>query len=164
LDILSQLGGDAFYRRPSAKGKTCCVQPVGVNKLGTIIKRMCKEAGLDSYFSNHSGKRTCATVLYQAGVPEQEIMARTGHHSVVSVRKYKRPSTEMLKDISNILEPAQGLEGVAKKIKRETDAGSLEKIKPESQSGCSTSSSKDIVFNGCVLNFSPGSNLGMKEN
>jgi hypothetical protein len=33
-----------------------------------------------------------------------------------------------------------------------------------SQSGGSTSSSKDIVFNGCVLNFSPRSNLGMKEN
>ena len=95
LDILSQLGGDAFYRRPSAKGKTFCVQPVGVNKLGTIIKRMCKEAGLDSYFSNHSGKRTCATDLYQAGVPEQEIMARTRHRSVKSARKYKRPSTEM---------------------------------------------------------------------
>jgi hypothetical protein len=57
-----------------------------------------------------------------------------------------------------------GLEGVAKQNKRETDAGSLEKIKPESQSGCSTSSSKDIVFNGCVLNFSPRSNYKEKKN
>jgi hypothetical protein len=43
--------------------------------------------------------------LYQAGVSEQEIMNRTGHRSVESVRKYKRASNDMLKDISNILEP-----------------------------------------------------------
>ena len=63
------------------------------------------EAGIEGYYTNHSGKRTCATTLYQAGVSEQEIMNRTGHRSVESVRKYKRASNDMLKDISNILEP-----------------------------------------------------------
>lgn len=53
------------------------------------------------FFTNHSGKRTS---LYQAGIPEQEIMSRTGHRSVESVRKYKRPSSEMLKDVSSVLE------------------------------------------------------------
>lgn len=66
------------------------------------------EAGIPGYYTNHSGKRTLATTLYQAGVPEQEIMEKTGHRSVESVRKYKRkykrPSTEMLKEISNLLE------------------------------------------------------------
>ncbi len=78
------------------------------------MKNMCDKAGIPGFFSNHSGKRTCATALYQAGVPEQEIMERTGHRSIESVRKYKRPSEEMLRDISNALEPN---EPVSKKAK-----------------------------------------------
>lgn len=31
-------------------------------------------------------------------------MSRTGHWSVESVRTYKRPSSEMLKDVSSVLE------------------------------------------------------------
>lgn len=50
-------------------------------------------------------KRTLTTTRCQAGVPEQEIMERTNHLLMDSVRKYKRPSTEMLIDISNLLEP-----------------------------------------------------------
>jgi integrase len=45
---------------------------------------------IEGYYTNHSGKGTCATTLYQAGVPEQEIMNRTGHRSVESARKYKK--------------------------------------------------------------------------
>uniref|UniRef100_K1Q0J7 Uncharacterized protein n=3 Tax=Magallana TaxID=2171616 RepID=K1Q0J7_MAGGI len=41
-------------------------------------------------------------------------MERTGHRSIESVRKYKRPSEEMLRDISNALEPN---EPVSKKAK-----------------------------------------------
>lgn len=69
------------------------------------MKTMFSEAGIPGYYTNHSGKHTLATTLYQAGVPKQEIMERKGHRSVESVRKYKRPSSEMLKDISNLLEP-----------------------------------------------------------
>ena len=44
-------------------------------------------------------------------------MNRTGHCSVEIVRKYKRASTEMLKTISNILEP-----GSSKRVKtKETE-------------------------------------------
>ena len=75
---------------------------------------MCEEGGLDGNFTNHSGKRTCATALYQAGVEEQEIMNRTGHRSIESVRQYKRSSDEMLKEISSVLEP--------KRVKTEASA------------------------------------------
>ena len=87
------------------------------------MKTMCTEAGIEGYFTNHSGKRTCATTLYQRGVPEQEIMNRTGHRSVESVRKYKRASDEMLKDISNILEPTGN---ICKKIKPEDSKETFE--------------------------------------
>lgn len=65
---------------------------------------MCTEANIPGFFTNHSGKRTCATSLYQAGIPEQEIMRRTGHRSVESIRQYKRPSSEMLHEVSGALE------------------------------------------------------------
>ncbi|CAG2250785.1 unnamed protein product [Mytilus edulis] len=110
LNIVRDLNGTAFYRRPLDKGSIKFgEQSVGVNQSSNIMKTMCAEAGIDGYFTNHSGKRTCATTLYQAGVPEQEIMNRTGHRSVESVRKYKRASSEMLKDISIILEPSESM-------------------------------------------------------
>ncbi|CAC5366376.1 unnamed protein product [Mytilus coruscus] len=68
--------------------------------------------GKDQNYIAFSGR---ASKTYKAGVPEQEIMNRTGHRSVESVRKYKRASTEMLMDISNILEPG----GPPKKCKLE---------------------------------------------
>ncbi|KAK3097701.1 hypothetical protein FSP39_012266 [Pinctada imbricata] len=104
LASIPPAAGDAFYRRPLAnRGENgelrFSSQPIGVNKLSYIIKNMSTEAGISGFFTNHSGKRTCATALYQACSPEQEIMSRTGHRSVESVRKYKRPSSEMLKDV-----------------------------------------------------------------
>ncbi|XP_061187163.1 uncharacterized protein LOC133195333 [Saccostrea echinata] len=112
IEIITKCGESrAFYRRALENGPDnelrFSQQAIGVNKLAAIMKTMFLEAGIPGYFTNHSGKRTLATTLYQAGVPEQEMMERTGHRSVESVRKYKRPSTDMLKDISNLLEPQQ---------------------------------------------------------
>ena len=45
--------------------------------------------------TSHSGKRTCVTQLYMAGVDEQEIMQRTGHRSEKSVQKYKVALSEI---------------------------------------------------------------------
>ena len=56
-------------------------QVVGVNKLKNMMEIICERGGLKGNYSNHSGKRTCATQLYMAGVDEQEIMSRTGHRS-----------------------------------------------------------------------------------
>lgn len=75
-----------FYRR-ALEGRKFSKQCIGVNKLSTMMKSMCEEGGLSGNFTNHSGKRTCATALYQAGVEEQKIMARTGHRSIESVRQ-----------------------------------------------------------------------------
>lgn len=56
------------------------------------------------FFADHSGKRTCATSSYQADIQEQSIISRTGHQSLESVRKYRGPFNEMLKDVSSVLE------------------------------------------------------------
>ncbi|CAG2226667.1 unnamed protein product [Mytilus edulis] len=73
LNIVRDLDGTAFYRRPLDKGSIKFgEQSVGVNKLSNIMKTMCAEAGIDGYFTNNSGKRTCATTLYQTRNNEQD--------------------------------------------------------------------------------------------
>lgn len=78
---------------------------MGINKLKSFMRVSCTEGGLHGNYSNHSGKRTCATQLYLSGVEEQQIMNRTGHRSQAGVRKYKRSSAEMEANVSKILDP-----------------------------------------------------------
>ena len=86
IACISDEESDRFYRRPLENGENgelrFSIQPMGVNKSSSLMEDMCVMAGIPGYFSNHYGKRMCATALYQAGVPEQEIMGRTGHRSV----------------------------------------------------------------------------------
>lgn len=102
------LGGGSFYRRPLA-GLPIRVgaQLVGVNNLKTIIKVICARGGLKGNNTNYSGKRTCATQLYMAGVDEQEIMERTGHRSEKSVRKYKTANSTILGKVAAVLDPPE---------------------------------------------------------
>ena len=59
--------------------------PVGRNTLGNTVKRMCEEAGTESYFTNHSLRATTATRGLEKGIPEKLIMERTGHRTVLIV-------------------------------------------------------------------------------
>lgn len=78
----------AFYRRP-LNGDSIRHSPpsLGINKLKTLVKTICAKAGLTGNFTNHSGKRPCATQVYMyiAGIDEQEIMKRTGNRSEKAV-------------------------------------------------------------------------------
>ena len=69
------------------------------------MKEITGKPGLVGNFTYHSGKRTCATQLYQAGVDEQEIMSRTGHRSETAVRKYKRSNSVLMENVSKVLDP-----------------------------------------------------------
>ena len=98
-----------FYRKPlnpdGSQKLRYGKQPLGINKLGGLMEEMCEKGDLIGNFSNHSGKRTCATSLYRAGVDEQEIMERTGHRSTAAVRAYKTSSGNIQKRVSNVLNP-----------------------------------------------------------
>ena len=79
------------------------VIPVGVNTLGTIVSRICSAAGFVGFYSSRSLRATCATRLFNAGVDERLIMAKTGHVSN-SVRSYnKHISEEQLSDVDDKL-------------------------------------------------------------
>ncbi|XP_053406117.1 uncharacterized protein LOC123530577 isoform X1 [Mercenaria mercenaria] len=123
-DYLEALGNNGyFYRRPLSRLKQngnvrYSKQPVGINKLRCFMKDMCSLAGLEGRYTNHSGKKTCATTLYQKGVPEEEIMKRTGHRSIAGVRKYQKPWGQMLKDISNKLNPPCSVKSEGQKLEK----------------------------------------------
>ena len=90
----------AYYLKLLQNPKNECWysnQPVDHNKLDTIISRMCKDAGIPGYHTNHSLRASAATRLHQSScVEEQEIMETTRHKSLEAVRSYKRTSNEQL--------------------------------------------------------------------
>lgn len=149
----------SFYRRPLAGTSfRYSQQVVGVNKLKGLMKEITGKAGLEGNFTNHSGKRSCATQLYSAGIPEQEIMSRTGHRSEKAVRKYKRSSDNILHEVSEVLNP------IFKKVKRENSPpqNNMEVYTKEILKGKSVSrameditnfSDQKPVFNNCTFNF-----------
>lgn len=117
------------------------------------MKTITQKGGLKGNFTNHSGKRTCATQLYMNGVSEQEIMRRTGHRCEKSVRKYKRSSEQIEMDVSKILdppmnEPACDTDPPRKKIKSENFP--CENILHD------LTNSNKAVFANCNFNISIG--------
>lgn len=101
---------DAFYLKPLSNPTEQCwysVCPIGHYTLSQTVARMCREAGISGFRTNHSLRATTATRLYQAGVDEQLIMERTGHHSVDGVRSYKRTNQEQQENLSDILSLAK---------------------------------------------------------
>ncbi|CAC5358010.1 unnamed protein product [Mytilus coruscus] len=92
------------------------MQPVGTNILDLFMKEICQKGGIQGNYSNHSGKRTCATQLYQAGIEEQEIMGITGYRSN-AVRNYKTSNETIQKKVSNVLnQPRDSAETAAAPI------------------------------------------------
>ncbi len=65
---------------------------MGVNSLRDTVKNMCKSAGFEGNFINHSLCSTCATRMYESGMEEQVIAEVTGHRSLC-VWSYKCTST-----------------------------------------------------------------------
>ena len=100
---------DIFYLQPLAQVPSnpsapwFKTTPVGKNTLGTMIKRMCNNAGISDGFTNHSLRAYGATTLFHAEVPEKLIQQRTGHRSVEALRHYERTSQSQLLDVSNIM-------------------------------------------------------------
>ncbi len=89
---------DIFYMRPLSfilpnnsspwyHGK----QRLGKNSIGRMVSQMCENAGLPKR-TDHSLRATCVTQLFEAGVPNNIIQARTGHRTLSSLHLYERIS------------------------------------------------------------------------
>ena len=55
--------------------------------MGARVRRACDLLGFEGV-STHTFRRSLATHLYDAGVPLRQIMAITGHASLVSLTSY----------------------------------------------------------------------------
>ncbi len=75
---------------------------IDVNTLHDTIKKMCKDAGFEGNFMNHSLQSTSATHMYESGIEEQVIIEITGHRSLC-IWSYKRTSTTQKHKASEVL-------------------------------------------------------------
>ena len=97
---------NSFYLQPLRKPTQqlwFSREPLGHNKLSHMVSKMCSDAGIEGFHTNHSLRATSATRLFSAGADEQLITECTGHRSVDGVRSYKRTSEEQQQGISDIL-------------------------------------------------------------
>ena len=75
-----------------------CDAPYGKKKIYSNVKDVCKMAGVEGNYTNHSLRATSASRMFADQIPEQVIKEITGHKSEC-VRVYKRTNTEMLRDV-----------------------------------------------------------------
>lgn len=95
-----------FYRRPiqNSNPPKFSQQVIGHNKLDNIVHDSCEAASFSGNYTDHSGKVTCATSLFQSGIDEQLIKHQNGHRSD-AVRAYKRSCLDQDAMVSKILQP-----------------------------------------------------------
>ena len=111
-----------FYMRPKMRFNAkvwYCDQPYGNHKLSKTIKEMCKKAGIDGKFTNHSLRATSASRMYANDIPEQVIKEITGHKSDC-VRTYKRTPDLIKERASNTINAVESVENVKKTDKCKT--------------------------------------------
>ncbi|CAG2227795.1 unnamed protein product [Mytilus edulis] len=78
-----------FYRKPLPHKANdgsirFSVQPIGINTLSSKMKELFKAAGIsttDRNITNHSGKVTCCTTLFQCRISDSTVKSRSGHRS-----------------------------------------------------------------------------------
>ena len=89
----------ALYLRPYeafTANKWYRNQPVGLNKLSNVVKYVCKNAGFEGYYTNHSLRSTATTRMYHNNCSEQVIQEVKGHRSL-PVHGYKRTCEDQRK-------------------------------------------------------------------
>lgn len=98
-----------LYRKPlesvSSFGPRFSAGTIPVNQMSQMFKRFFAEAGIDTTgrtISNHSGRVTCCTRLYNDGYSDKAVISRSSHRSN-AVHAYQREQFKILSDISNTL-------------------------------------------------------------
>ncbi|CAB4021571.1 Lactadherin [Paramuricea clavata] len=78
--------------------------PLGVNKLGVMMREISEEAELSSIYTNHCVRATAIALWSDAGLENRHIMAVSGHRNEQSLNSYtSRPSSTQLRQSSDIL-------------------------------------------------------------
>ncbi|XP_077987470.1 uncharacterized protein KIAA1958-like [Glandiceps talaboti] len=78
-------------------------QPMGVNKLDSLLSTMCKQAGIEGRKTNHSVRRSMIRRLHDSGIPPTKLMQLSGHRNVQSINHYAINSMEDQQRMSELL-------------------------------------------------------------
>ena len=80
-------------------------QPMGVNKLNSLMKDCAQLAGIgtDKRITNHSARKTLVQKLQDHDIPPTQIVQITGHKNLQSVINYSSLREQQQQDISSIL-------------------------------------------------------------
>ena len=95
-----------FYlaTNPSNKFPWFKRQPVGINKLGSLMIRMSTSAGFEQKrFTNHSARTFLVPKLSEQNIPPTQIMQISGHRNIQSVNNYSHISMSQHRSSSGIL-------------------------------------------------------------
>ena len=105
--VPNEVSDNAFYLRalPKPNGEIWYYKrAAGRETLGNVVKKIMKKAQFDEHYTSHSLRRSCATRLYDGGVPEQLIQETTDHRSFDGVKAYKCTSSALKREASEILQ------------------------------------------------------------
>ena len=90
---------------PAKSARWFLRQPVGVNKLSSLMRNMAKGAGLSDSkrLTNHSARKYLVQQLSDQNIPPTHIMQITGHKNINSINNYSEISSNNQQRISHIL-------------------------------------------------------------
>ncbi|CAG2215768.1 unnamed protein product [Mytilus edulis] len=101
-------------------------QPIGKNKLASMMSRISDEAGLSIRYTNHCLRATVATGLKRAGVDDRAIMSVTGHRNVKSLDSYiEGPTDKQRRELSNTLQGVATANSDLALIENKTESNAL---------------------------------------
>ncbi|XP_031566888.1 uncharacterized protein LOC116301864 [Actinia tenebrosa] len=129
-------------------------KPLGVNKLGDMMKSISIGAGLSKVYTNHSVRATAITMWSNAGIPTRHIMSISGHTNEQSILSYnRRPSVQQLKTCSDVISSAlTDSEGESRRLDRDPRAVSSTSTSVQVvQSEMAINSIPESIFNGCSI-------------
>ena len=86
----------------SSNSKWFKAQPMGVNKLNSVMRDMTKAANIPTK-TNHSGRKTMIQKLQNSDIPPNQIIQISGHKNLQSVNNYSSLNGRQMENISQIL-------------------------------------------------------------
>ena len=89
-------------KTPPAGIKWFKSQPIGINKLATLMRMMPEKASIRP-LTNHSARKHLVQKLNNSGIPPTHIMQITGHKNTASINSYSSININQHKKISNII-------------------------------------------------------------
>ncbi|XP_031556404.1 uncharacterized protein KIAA1958-like [Actinia tenebrosa] len=135
-------------------------QPLGKHSMAQFMKEMCKAAGIEGRFTNHSARRTMISTLRKENVEPLNIIALAGQRNLKSLDSYSEASTEQQHVMSSKL--SEHIEGrkltkdsaLSPKVPLQLSSTlTSNPLEPAEQPESNQSMFYGAVFNNCSINF-----------